>query len=153
MPVQYIRSNSATEIRDPFDRDEQAVKALATAGAFVALADGDVQKIELDAAVNYIQRRQIAPTISEERVTAFFEARARRLEDVDFVDVIIEALRPAAYLSIASDVIGIAERVAMADGCVHQGEVQTIALLRLLMTNLPTPGEFDWVVLRGSRQT
>jgi tellurite resistance protein len=137
MPVQYVRSSSPTEIRDPFDCDEQAVKALVTAGAFVALTDGDAQEIERDAAVDYIRQWQIAATISEGRVAGFFEACARRLEDADFADLIIEALRPLAYLSIASHVIGITERVAAADGRVHPSEMQTIALLRLLTTNLP----------------
>jgi ATP-dependent DNA ligase len=37
MPIQYIRPSILGELRDPFDCDEQAVKALVTAGAFVAL--------------------------------------------------------------------------------------------------------------------
>jgi tellurite resistance protein len=151
MPVQYIRSSNTTEIRDPFDCDEQAVKALVTAGAFVALADGDLQEIERDAAVDYIQRRQIAPTMSQERVAGFFEACARRLEDADFADLIIEALRPVAYLSIASHVIGIAERVAAADERLHPSEELTIAQLRLLTSSLP-PEESDRLVVGGSRQ-
>jgi tellurite resistance protein TerB len=169
MPVQHIRSGTPTDIPDPFESDEKAVKALLTAGAFVALADGRVQEIERDAAVDYIQQRQIAPTISDHRLGKFFDARARRLEDADFADVIIDALRPLAYLSITSeaylsitsDVIGIAERVAAADRHVHTSELQTIALLRLLTANLPrrklsssllNSGAIDRLVLRGSRQ-
>lgn len=49
MPVQSVRSSSQTEIREPFDCDEQLVKVLVIAGVFVALADGGVEEIERDA--------------------------------------------------------------------------------------------------------
>jgi len=52
MPIQYIRPSIPGELRDPFDCDEQAVKALVTAGAFVALADGRVEVIERDEVVH-----------------------------------------------------------------------------------------------------
>jgi hypothetical protein len=61
MAVHYIRPNLAGELRDPFDCDEQAVKALVTVGAFVALADGHLDAIERDEAVRYIDRQQLAP--------------------------------------------------------------------------------------------
>lgn len=162
MPVQYVGSSTRTEIREPFDCHEQAVKTLVTTGAFVALADGRVQQIERDAAVDYIEQGQIAPTVSEQRVAEFFDACTRRLEDADFAHVIIEALRPAAYLSITSDVTEIAERVAVADRRVHPSEERTVALLRLLAINFPlrklsspivNPEEIDRFVLRGLKQT
>ena len=68
MAIYYIRPNLAGELRDPFDCDEQVVKALVTVGAFVALADGLVDAIERDEAVNYIDRQRLAPTISRERI-------------------------------------------------------------------------------------
>jgi tellurite resistance protein len=49
----------AGELRDPFDCDEQVVKALVTVGAFVALADGHLDAIERDEAVGYIDRQQL----------------------------------------------------------------------------------------------
>ena len=73
MPIQYIRPSIPGELRDPFDCDEQAVKALVTAGAFVALADGRVEVIERDEAVHYIDRLQLAPTISRQRIADFFD--------------------------------------------------------------------------------
>ena len=63
MAVYCIRPNVAGELRDPFDCDEQAVKTLVTVGAFVALADGLVDAIERDEAVNYIDRQKLAPAL------------------------------------------------------------------------------------------
>jgi tellurite resistance protein TerB len=138
MPIRYIRPSISGELRDPFDCDEQAVKALVTVGAFVALADGRVEAIERDEAVRYIDRRRLAPTISQERIAEFFDDRARRLRDRDFADVIVEALRPAAALSLTFDAVRIAEVVAAADQHVDPNEAQMIRLIQL-MTTSPEP--------------
>jgi tellurite resistance protein TerB len=137
MPIHYIRSCISGELRDPFDCDEQIVKALVTVGAFVALADGRVQAIEREEAVHYIDRRRLAPTISPERVSEFFDDRARRLQDGDFADVIVDALRPAAAFSLISDAVQIAELVAAADGHVFPNEAQVIRLIRLITMTSP----------------
>lgn len=76
MAVHYIRPEISGGLRDPFDCDEQVVKALVTVGAFVALADGHVDSIERDQTVNYIDRQGLAPTISRQRIAEFFDARA-----------------------------------------------------------------------------
>ena len=138
MAIRYIRPSISGELRDPFDCDEQAVKALVTVGAFVALADGRVEAIERDEAVRYIDRRRLAPTISQERIAEFFDDRVRRLRDRDFADVIVEALRPAAALSLAFDAVRIAEVVAAADQHVDPNEAQMIRLIQLMMTS-PEP--------------
>jgi tellurite resistance protein TerB len=137
MPVQYVRPGISGDLRDPFDSDEEAVKTLVTAGAFVALADGRVEAIERDEAVQYIDRRRLAPTISPERIAEFFDERARRLQDADFADLIVEGLRPAAGLSLTYDVVGIAERVAAADRHVDPKEAHVIKLMRLITMTSP----------------
>ena len=90
--------------------------------------------------MHYIDGRQIAPTISRHRIAEFFEVRARRLQDADFADLIIDGLRPAAALSLSSELLRIAERVAAADLHVASKEAQIIALLRLIMMTVPEPG-------------
>jgi tellurite resistance protein TerB len=139
MPIHYIRPSISGELRDPFDYDEQVVKALVTVGAFVALADGRVQAIERDEAVRYIDRRRLAPTISQERIAEFFDDRARRLQDRDFADVIVEALRPAAALSLNFDAVRIAELVAAADQHLVPNEAQVIRIVRLIALPFPEP--------------
>jgi len=59
MAIHYIRPDISGEFRDPFDCDEQVVKALITVAAFVALADGRLDAIERDEAVNYIDQRHL----------------------------------------------------------------------------------------------
>jgi tellurite resistance protein TerB len=132
MAVHYIRPNLAGELRDPFDCDEQAVKTLVAVGAFVALADGRLDAIEREEAVNYIDRQRLAPSISPQRIAEFFDACAQHLEDRDFADVIAEALRPVAALSLAFDVVRVAELVATADRHVDPNEAQVISLIRLV---------------------
>jgi hypothetical protein len=139
MPIQYIRPSIPGELRDPFDCDEQAVKALAAAGAFVALADGRVAAIERDEAVHYIDRRQLAPTISRGRIAEFFDERTQRLQDADFADLIVEGPRAVAALSLSTHVIRIAERIAAADRYVDPNEVQVITLIRLITKTFPAP--------------
>jgi tellurite resistance protein len=139
MAVYYIRPNLAGELRDPFDCDEQVVKALVTVGAFVALADGLVDAIERDEAVSYIDRQQLAPTISRGRIADFFDVQARHLEGRDFGDLIVEALRPVAALSLSFDVIRVAELVAAADQHVDSNEAQVIRLIRLIAETSPEP--------------
>jgi hypothetical protein len=46
MPIQPFRPTMKGDLCSPFDCDEQALNALATVGAFVALADGRVETIE-----------------------------------------------------------------------------------------------------------
>jgi tellurite resistance protein len=132
MAIHCVRPDISGEFRNPFDCDELIVKALVTVSAFVALADGRLDAIERDEAVNYIERQRLAPTISQERIAQFFDARARHLEDRDFADLIVEALRPVAALSLSVDVVRIAERVAEADGRLDPNEAQVIGLIRLI---------------------
>ena len=139
MAIHYIRPEISGEFRDPFDCDEHVVKALITVAAFVALADGRLDAVERDEAVNYIDRRHLAPTISRQRVAEFFDARARQLEDRDFGDLIVEALRPVAALSLTFDVVRIAEQVAAADQHVDPNEAQVIGLIRLISMTVPKP--------------
>jgi len=136
MAIHYIRSSIQGKLRDPFDCDELAVNALVTVGAFVA---GRVETIEGDEAVNYIHRLQLAQTISQHRIADFFDERAHSLQDRDFADLIVEALRPVAALSLSCHVLRIAELVASADRYVHPNEEQVIRLIRLLMMTSPEP--------------
>lgn len=139
MAIHYIRPDVVGELRDPFDCDEQVVKALVTVGAFVALADGRLDAIEREEAVTYIDQRGLAPTISRRRIADFFDAQARHLEGRDFGDLIVEALRPVAALSLAFDVIRVAELVAAADQHVEPNELQVIKLIRLIAATSPEP--------------
>jgi tellurite resistance protein TerB len=139
MAIHYIRPDIRGELRDPFDCDERVVKALVTVGAFVALADGRLDAIERDEAVGYIDRQQLAPTISRRRIADFFDAQARHLEGREFGDLIVEALRPVAALSLAFDVVRIAELVAAADQHVDSNEAQVIRLIRLIAATFPDP--------------
>jgi tellurite resistance protein TerB len=139
MAIQYIRPKIESEIRDPFNCDEQVVRALVTVGAFVALADGRVDVVERDEAVNYIDRRCLAPTMSRRRIAEFFDASARQLEGRDFADLIADALRPVAALSLTSDVVRITELVAAADRHLDPNEAQVISLIRLLTMSSSGP--------------
>jgi tellurite resistance protein len=134
MAIHCIRPDISGELRNPFDCDELIVRALGTVSAFVALADGRVDATERDEAVNYIEDQQLAPTISRGRVAEFFDARARHLEDRDFADLIAEALRPVAALSLTFDVVRIAELVAAADRRLDPNEAQVVSLIRLITT-------------------
>jgi hypothetical protein len=80
----------------------------------------------------------LAPTISRPRIADFFDAQAHQLEGRDFGDLIVEALRPVAALSLAFDVVRIAELVAAADQHVDPNEAQVIRLIRLAVTS-PEP--------------
>src|SRR5215469_8075691 len=139
MAIHYIRPDIRGELRDPFDCDEQVVRALVTVGAFVALADGRLDAIEREETVNYIDRQRLAPTISRQRIAEFFDAGARDLDERDFADLIAEALRPVAALSLTFDVVRIAELVAMADRRVDPSEAQVTRLLRLIAMTSPEP--------------
>jgi len=143
MAIHYIRPEISGGLRDPFDCDEKVVTALVTVGAFVALTDGHIDKVERDETVSYIDRRGLAPTISRQRIAEFFDARARRLEDRDFADLIADALRPVAALSLTFDVVRIAELVAAADRHVDPNEEQMIRLIRLIVMTSPMPKLVD----------
>jgi tellurite resistance protein len=139
MAIHYIRPGIRGELRDPFDCDEQVVRALVTVGAFVALADGRLDAIEREEPVNYIDRQRLAPTISRQRIAEFFDAGARDLDDRDFADLITDALRPVAALSLTFDVVRIAELVAAADRHVDPNEAQVIRLIRLIALTSQEP--------------
>src|SRR6516164_3812561 len=143
MAIHCVRPDFSSEFRNPFDCDELIVKALVTVSAFVALADGRLDAIERDDAVNYIERQRLAPTISRERVAEFFDARARHLEGRDFADLIAEALRPVAALSLTFDVIRVAELVAAADRHLDPNEEQMVRLIRLIARTSLEPRVVD----------
>jgi len=126
------------EIIDPRASDEQAAAALVRAGALVAIADRFVAPVERDEVVRYIRDRRLVPTIPENMLVTLFEQRSRRLVQVDFAQFVIETLRPVPALSLSTNVVELAERVARADQCVHRYELQAIKLVRLITMSLPS---------------
>lgn len=125
------------EITEPSRLNEQAAAALIIVGALVAVADRQVSPVERDEVVRFIRDRKLAPHIAEERLHAMFDDLAERLEQPDFANVVIDALRPVSDLSLSAHLIELSERVAAADESVHPQEVQAIKLLRLLTLALP----------------
>ena len=61
MPTPYDRPDGSRELYQPFDCNERVAKALVTVAAFVALADGRLQTIERDEAVQYIFAAGLTP--------------------------------------------------------------------------------------------
>src|ERR1700759_4154419 len=139
MPISYVCPGTPVELHDPFECDERVAKALMTVSAFVALADGRVEEVERDEAISYIERHRLARRISYERHVELFEECVRRIEDRDVAGVVSNALHTIGVLSLISDVVPIAERVAAADRRIVASEVQAIELIRLVATNLRTP--------------
>jgi len=141
MTVCYTGSNTtiAELVADYLDqRDDEVMQALVTAGALVAMADGQVQTIERDELINYVDRQGFVPTVSRQDIAEAFDNRVRQLEERDSTSVIVEAFRPLAGLSLSSVVIRAAERVAAVDRYLHPNELRTIKLIRLIMSTLPT---------------
>ena len=118
-------------------RDKEVMHALVTVGALVALADGHLEDVERDELVGFVYRRDFAPTMSKRGIAKAFDSRVRQLEENYSPDLIMEALRPLAGLSLASIVVRTAERVAAADQKIHPGELQALKLIRLIMTAFP----------------
>jgi tellurite resistance protein len=143
MPKRYTRLSATTaeHLANYLDtRDEDVMRGLVTAGAFVALADGRAEKAERDELVSFVDRQQFVPTMSKTVIAEIFDQRTRQLEDRNSAEVIIENLRPLAGLSLASVVLRTAERVAAADRQIHPCELQALELLRLIMTDLSAKG-------------
>lgn len=116
-----------------YQRDEEVMQALVTAGAMVALADGSVTPVERDELVNFIDRQGFVPAISPERIAAVFDIRLRELDDRNGPHIIVEKFHPIAGLSLGSVVMRVAQRVADADGMFHPRERQTMDLIRLIL--------------------
>jgi tellurite resistance protein len=125
--------------------DEEVMRALVTAGAFVALADGRVDPAERDELLNFINQQRLVPSISQDEIGRFFDGRVQQIKNqCDEIDI-AEPLRPLTGLSSASAVVGAAERVAAADLQIHPREVEALNLIRRIMmtpsdrTDTPTP--------------
>jgi tellurite resistance protein TerB len=139
-------SITTSELADGYldNRDETVLRALVTAGAFVALADGRVDAVERDELVNFIDQQGFAPSIARQEIGDAFDNSVRHLEDRDSANAIAEALRPLAGSSFASQVIRTAIQVAAADRCIHQGEVRALKLIRLILAaNQSVPPKFE----------
>ena len=140
MSNRYIPSNTTTAelVADYLDyRDEQIMQGLVTAGALVALADGEVKSVERDELVNFINRQGFAPTTSPADITETFDSRVRELEGRYCANAIVETLRPLTGQSLASVVVRTAQRVAAADRTLHPGESRALEMIRQIMMNLP----------------
>ena len=120
--------------------DDDLMQALITVGAFLSLADGEVQKVERDALLNFLDQLHVAPRLWD--LGEVFERRVHQLilgDDMQKLKIIVSALRPVAGLSLSSLVVPTAERVAAADRHMHSGELKGIELIRFIMKNLPDP--------------
>ena len=136
----FIHSLSTTTASLTVDylanREEDVLQALGTTGALVALADGQLETVERDELVNFVDRQGFVPTISQRQIAEAFD-RVRQIVDQDSANVTVEALRPLAGPSLASVVVRTAERVAAADRKIHPGELRALKLIRLIMMTLP----------------
>lgn len=141
MGNRYIPSTTATVQLATYDldyRDEEIMQGLVTAGALVALADGEVKTVERAELMNFIDRQGFVPTISQVDIAKTFDSRLRELESRYCANIIVETLRPLTGQSLASVVVRTAQRVAAADQTIHPGELQALRLLRRIMIKLPT---------------
>ena len=135
-----IPSTTATVqlIAHDFDyRDEAIMQGLVTAGALVALADGEVKTVERAELVYFVDRQGFVPTISQADIAEAFDNRLRELDSRYCANIIVETLRPLAGQSLASVVVRTAEKVAAADKKIHPGELQALRLLQRIMISLP----------------
>ena len=62
------------------DRDEDMLQALVTAGALVALADGELAPVERGELLDFINQHGFIPTISRQDAAAAFDSRVRQLQ-------------------------------------------------------------------------
>ena len=119
-------------------QDEEIMQALVVAGALVSLGDGQSDKAERDALIDFIERQNFVPTCSHSDIADAFDQQLQQIEGRGGAAVIVEAFRPLAGLSLASIVIRTAERVAAADGKIHAGELRALKLVKLVMATLST---------------
>ena len=141
MANRHAHSSTATAKSTAHDldsRDEEVMQALVTAGALVALADGELETVERDELVTFIDGQGFAPTASQADIAEAFDGRVRELEGRYCANLVLETLRPLTGQSLASVVVRTAQRVAAADRKIHPGELQALKLIRRLMMNLPT---------------
>jgi tellurite resistance protein TerB len=117
----------------PDHHDEEFMRALVTAGALVALADGRVDPLERDELLNFIDRQRLVLTISRDEIGRVFDRRVQQIKDQYDEADIAGPLRPLTGLSLASAVVGAAERVAAADSRIHPREVEALNLIRRIM--------------------
>jgi tellurite resistance protein len=138
MAKKHKRSSITTAdlVAEYFDqRDEQVMQALVTAGAFVALADGRVKDVERDELLSYVEAQDLVPSIGQQEIVDAFDNRLREIEDRGSANVIVDAFRPVVGRSPPLFFVRVAERVAAADGYLHPKELQSIELVRLIVTN------------------
>jgi tellurite resistance protein len=131
-------SRSRPRIAEPLaacvdDDDKEVMQALVTAGALVARADGQIDAVERDELVNFVDQQRLVPTISAHDIATAFDNCVRQLDTRDGAHVVAEALRPLAGLSLASIVVRAAERVAAADLQIHSSELDALKLIRQIM--------------------
>jgi tellurite resistance protein len=137
MVGESIRTSTAEHTgARPDQSDEELMQALVTAGALVALSDGQLKVVEREELLNFIEQQGFVSTISRNEIAEAFDNCARQLEGQNSANVIVDALRPLAGLSLASVVVRVADRVAVADGIIQPGELRALKLIRLVLKTL-----------------
>jgi len=140
----YTRSNqpkSALVAEYLEQQDEEAMQALVAACAFMAVADGQVQLVERDELLNFVNREGLVPPTSRCDIGEMFDSRVRQLESARSFDAVPGALRPLAGSPLASAVVRCAERIAAADRDLHPSEVDALRFIRrILTTSQADPG-------------
>ncbi len=138
MVDEFIRPSTAAEHTgdQPNRRDEEVMQALVTAGALVALSDGQLKDVEREELLDFIEKQGFVSSISRNEIAEAFDNCTRQLEGRNSANVIVDALRPLAGLSLASVVVRVADRVAVADGTIQPGELRALKLIRLVMKTL-----------------
>jgi tellurite resistance protein len=136
MAKRFSRSSTNSEelVAEYLDqREEDLMQALVAAGAFVALADGQVQLVERDELVRFLAARRVLKHTPKGDMSDGFDSRVRQFRRGNRIEAIVKALRPVSRLSMSTIVMRAAERVAAADRCMHDDEVLAIKFMRQIM--------------------
>ena len=140
----YTRSNqpkSALVAEYLEQQEEEAMQALVAACAFMAVADGQVQLVERDELLNFVNREGLVPPTARCDIGEMFDSRVRQLESARSFDALAGVLRPLAGSPLASTVVRSAERIVAADRDLHPSEVDALRFIRrILTTSQADPG-------------
>jgi hypothetical protein len=124
------------EIIEPSTVRVQEAVALASVCAMIA-AERDLSAMEREDVIRFVRDLGLAAYPTKPRLAATFDERARRLEQRELANLVIDALLPVFDPSHSPDLRATSKRAAVSDETLHSHEVLAIKLLRLLRSRLP----------------
>jgi tellurite resistance protein len=113
--------------------DNDLLKAVVTASALVAMADGQIKPHEREAFIDFMDRNGFMAASTRGAILSAFDRRVSELDEEGGARAAVDDFERFAGRSPARVVLDAGKIIALSDGALHEGEIHFLQLIHIAL--------------------